>query len=121
MNEKTRPAIIKHGMDLLAIFPNATEKDPIKLCKKLRRIETRANRAACDACNTNAGWDAWETTERDRALKAVSKVLATDRVWINGDPRGYALKVDLTPEEVKAGALHKDWGGNGIIAPEIDE
>ena len=120
MNEKTRTAIIKHGMDLLAMFPNATERDPIKLCKKLRRIETRANRAACDACNTNAGADAWES-ESERALKAVSRVLATDRVWINGDPRGYSLKVDLTPEEVKAGPLHKDWGGNGIIAPEIDE
>ena len=40
-----------HGARLLAIFPNATEKDPVKLCKKLRRLELIAEKAALDLCN----------------------------------------------------------------------
>lgn len=106
--------IRKHGQDLLAIFPDAIEQDPVTLCKKLRRIEARANRAACDACTHQAGADAWEA-ESDRARLAASKILQTDRVWINGDPRGYSLKIDLGPGE----ELHRDWGGYGIIAPDL--
>lgn len=44
-------------------------------------------------------------------------MLATDRVWFNGDPRGYALKVDLRDGET----LHRDWGGYGIIAPDLSD
>jgi hypothetical protein len=40
MNAKTKEAVKRHGESLLAAFPNATERDPIALCKKLRRIET---------------------------------------------------------------------------------
>ena len=112
MNATQKAEIIKHGENLLAIFPNATERDPLTLCKKLRRIEVRANRAACDACNHQAGADAWEA-EGTRAHKAANAALGTDRVWVNGDPRGYALKVDLADGET----LYRDWGGNGIIAP----
>jgi hypothetical protein len=103
-----------HGENLLAIFPNATERDPLTLCKKLRRIEVRANRAACDACNHQAGADAWEA-KGNKARAEANAILGTDRVWVNGDPRGYALKVDLRDGE----NLRRDWGGYGIIAPEI--
>ncbi len=48
-----------HGENLLTIFPSAKERDPVSLCRKLRRIETRASRAACAACNDQAGADAW--------------------------------------------------------------
>lgn len=35
-------------------------------------------------------------------------------LFVNGDPRGYALKVQ--PEH--AGDLRKDWGGYGLLAPD---
>ena len=114
MNATQKADIIQHGENLLATFPNAAERDPLTLCKKLRRIEVRANRAACDACNHQAGADAWEA-ESARAHKAANAALGTDRVWVNGDPRGYALKVDLADGET----LYRDWGGYGIIAPDL--
>ncbi len=114
MNAKTKEAVIIHGQQLLALFPNAKERDPVALCRKLRRIELRANRAACEACNTQAGLDAWEAEEA-RALSKANALLGTDRVWINGDPRGYALKVTLTAGET----LYRDLAGYGIIAPDL--
>ena len=41
-------------------------------------------------------------------------------VFLNGDPRGYALKI--RDEYVRAHdlAIHRDWGGYGILAPEIE-
>jgi hypothetical protein len=114
MTTEQREVIIAHGRSLLAIFPNAIETDPLTLCKRLRRIEVRANNAACAACNHQAGADAWER-ESEKASTDANRVLGTDRVWVNGDPRGYALKIDLQPGE----HLHRDWGGYGIIAPEI--
>ena len=40
-----------HGENLLAIFPNATERDPIALYKKLRRMEAKAQAIALRLCN----------------------------------------------------------------------
>lgn len=51
MNASREERIRKHGLQLLAIFPNAKEADPVKLCKKLRRLELKANQAAVDLCN----------------------------------------------------------------------
>ena len=113
MTTEQREAIIAHGRSLLAIFPNAIETDPLTLCKRLYRIEVRASNAACNYCNAGDG-DAWER-EAEKAGIDANRVLGTDRVWVNGDPRGYALKIDLQPGE----HLHRDWGGYGIIAPEI--
>jgi hypothetical protein len=106
--------IKQHGHNLLNMFPDATLTNPVKLCKRLRRAETEANRLAVDWCNGLIDEATWETGS-ERIRDRVNRILGTDRVWINGDPRGYALKVDLQPEE----SLHKDWGGYGIIAPDL--
>lgn len=142
-------AIEAHGKNLLAIFPNATERDPIALCKKLRRLETNASRITTDYCNGD--FDDGENGEKlDAALDPIlAKVNATlgnagplaVPVFINRDPRGYALKIqdawmiqrreDWDRQIAKQGKkaitagywallrFHKDWGGYGIIAPEI--
>lgn len=41
MKKELEIKITEHGRKLLAIFPNSVEKDPVKLCKKLFRIENR--------------------------------------------------------------------------------
>lgn len=118
MNTKQRKsmyaAIESHGKQLLAIFPSAKERDPVALCKRLRRYETRANNAAVKYCNGEIESGAWEA-ESVRTATAVNALLGDDRVWVNGDPRGYALKIDLADGE----QLHRDWGGYGIIAPDL--
>ena len=119
-----------HGENLLAIFPNATERDPIALCKKLRRLEAKAQAIALRLCNGPeypGGYDEVDALT-GAILAKVNAILGNTGknpvpVFINRDPRGYALKIK---SEYMAGAgwiaqwaLMRDWGGYGIIAPEI--
>ena len=127
MNAKTLEAVRKHGEQLLAIFPNATERDPVALCKKLRRVEAVAHKLAEDCCN----WLSMESEEfAAREAKVYTRLLALlcgksvanlacDEVFINFDARGYALKIDEAYMSAYNVALYKDWGGYGIIAPDL--
>jgi hypothetical protein len=45
------------------------------------------------------------------------------RVWVNWDPRGYALKLnedDTRALSARGVNIHRDMGGYGILAPEFD-
>lgn len=142
MNKKERmyQQIEKHGADLNAIFN--TGIDNVELCKKLRRLEVKAHHATTCLCNTNTldlvelnqytGYDVKQATEEeqdaffDKIKASLIKILGkgVERVcFINFDARGYALKIK--PEYLAglgdAGrSICKDWGGNGILAPEFD-
>ena len=122
MNAKQRmiERITRHGENLLAIFPNATEQDPIKLCKRLRRWEAKATRATTAYCNGDVSECAVETSYIVQKVRALLGLKASDkRVFVNQDPRGYALKIDDAWTRDNAPALHRDWGGYGIIAPDL--
>ena len=124
-----------HGKNLLHLFPRATERDPVSLCKRLHRLEAKARRICTDYCNGD--FDAGENGEKlDAALSAIlAKVNATlgnpgsvgirlggrpnVPVFINRDPRGYALKIDDVWMHNKQPRLYRDFGGYGILAPEI--
>lgn len=122
--EKMYQQIQQHGENLNAIFN--TGLDPVKLCKKLHTLESSAARLTLDECNTGKAHD----VELCAILTKVKKVLFPDTsaadidlykaVFINGDPRGYTLKIK--DEYVRAHQLkiHQDWGGYGIIAPTFD-
>ena len=115
-------AIEKHGRNLLAIFPRATETDPVKLCKKLRRLEAKAYEISLQACNGPDFADGEEDRRTAAVLQKVTKLLGggTAMIFLNKDARGYALKID--DEWMRARPdlrLHTDWGGYGILAPEI--
>jgi hypothetical protein len=127
-------AIEKHGQNLLAIFPKATEADPLELCRKLRRLEGRAAALALRLCNGPAFKPGEDEKIGARLLKAVNELLGNEGevpVFINLDPRGYALKIrdDWMRENMKKKghrasailALRRDWGGYGLLAPEIDK
>ncbi len=133
MNKRDRlyARIFDHGVNLLQLFPKATERNPIRLCKALRRCETAMHRIQEDDCNGNpkANTEALDTAwrenmeAREERIKArVSKLLGVPfeyPLMVNGDPRGYSLKIDddyMHEHNVK---LHRDWGGYGIIAPDL--
>jgi len=123
MTTAQREAVVKHGRNLLEIFPEATERDPVELCRKLRRLEARGNAFALRLCN---GPVYTEEREDKTALAILDKVNAILRfretgpdVFLNRDPRGYALKIRESAMRGKSLALHSDWGGYGIIAPHI--
>ena len=108
-----------HHKALERLFPG---RPGLATWRALRRIEARANQAACAACNDQAGADAWPA-ESERARAAVAKLHPSGKlprgVYINPDPRGYTLKLDPGKRKIPAG-LHTDWGGYGILAAEID-
>lgn len=131
---KTRQydAIASHGRDLLAIFPAATERDPVKLCKKLRRLESVASAIGLQLCN---GPEMAEDEQEHRIAAVLAKVntllhfsAAGIPVFVNLDPRGYAIKIDSEWMDAQRAdsrtaykaAIDRDWGGYGILAPTID-
>lgn len=122
-----------HGRNLLAIFPDATERDPVKLCKRLRRLEARAHqhaeRLCSDAAYANSSQARHDAVERD-IRQRLRALLEPDPdapkgsrvpVLINRDPRGYALKIDDQWLRESGRTLFTDWGGYGILAPDLRE
>ena len=120
-------AIEEHGKRLQAIFPKTAGMEPIQLCKKLRRIEVRMNHIAERECSDEAfclemGEDGVEKLV-NKALASLDKLLGFSAagvpVFVNMDPRGYALKIKSEYVAEHNLVIHRDWGGYGIIAPEI--
>jgi hypothetical protein len=125
MTPKQEAAIRKHGEQLNAIFH--TGLDPVTLCRKLRRIEGAAHKLAEDACNY-LSVESLEFIRRDAAIAhRLETLLMGNRlprpvpVFINMDPRGYALKIDNEYMREHNLRLYTDWGGYGILAPEFDK
>lgn len=123
MNKKERmyQQIEKHGNDLNKIF--GLNEDPIKLAKKLHALEVKAHKLAEDYCNgivTTEDWEGLTEVILEKLYKALNCKGEDIPVFVNGDARGYALKID--DEYVRANELkiYKDWGGYGILAPDFD-
>lgn len=120
--ERMYQDIQRHGEQLNAIFNTGFE--PIELCKKLRRLEMKAHQLATDYCNGENGvnTDNWDA-KCEPILKAVHKILNISEVcsgiFVNGDARGYALKIDSETVTENALDIYTDWGGFGIIAPDF--
>ena len=118
--------IRKHGEQLLAIFPNAKERDPVKLCKGLRRLELEANKAATDLCNI-PNYQEKADAIFSKVSEAVTNLLGnvehtnTPNVFINRDPRGYSLKISSEYTRAFDLPINRDMGGYGIIAPDLTE
>lgn len=122
MNVAKIRRIEQHGKNLLKLFPKATERDPLALAVKVRRIDADAAKIGLRLCNgPDIDEDALESW-KDRIHKRLAKLLGESKVpvFINQDPRGHALKInDRWMTEHKA-VLYKDWGGYGVLAPDFD-
>ena len=123
MTDVQLAAIRRHGNELLRLFPLAKERDPVALCKKLRRLEAKAHAFALRGCN-GPEWPSEEAqqAEADAIMAKVNDLLDEPQYdgmkpWLNRDPRGYALKI-TRPAEVET-SLVLDWGDDLIVAPEI--
>lgn len=81
---------------------------------KLRIIEGRASRYATDDCNGDPVPEEWQEQIAEK-VRAVFMRLP-DGFFVNGDPRGYALKLDNDKVKIPEG-MQTDWGGYGLLAP----
>jgi hypothetical protein len=115
--------IFDHGENLNKIF--GLTDDPIKTAKMLHRFEVKAHQLATDYCNGVRGINSetWNPAA-DKILNALDKKINFRKqaipVFINGDARGYALKIDDDYTKANNLEIHRDWGGYGILAPEFD-
>ena len=119
--------IKKHGEDIKKIFSLPASTDPIKLCKSLRRLETKAQRIQEIHSSGKYEEAAKEEAQLMNKLKNLLKPDSTPEeflkfgIFLNTDPRGYALKIPDDIVEEKNLTIHKDWGEFGIIAPDLNE
>ena len=123
MNKKDKlySRITKHGQDLKAVFNLDQDIDPVKLCKRLFGLETKAHKLAVDFCNGVIDQLEWDK-KADQILTKVETILKNKKVlFLNGDARGYALKIDDEYIKNNNFNIHRDWGGYGIIAPDFRE
>jgi hypothetical protein len=106
------------GLVRLAGSLGVDNSDGLTLWRRLHRIEAEIHRKATDYYNGDLDTDGWELA-RNRAQARVAKVLGGLPVgfFINGDPRGYALKIEGGVDF----GLHRDCGRYQILAPDINQ
>jgi len=112
--------IEQHGANLNAIFK--TKLDDWILVQKLLILEQTAHKLSTDYCNGVVDYDEWDI-KTDKLLEKLDKIIGYKAkkvpCFINGDARGYALKIKS--EYCTDITIHRDWGGYGILAPDFKE
>lgn len=114
------------------VVPMRGGPDGKKISVALWKAEQAGQRRSMALCNDeNYTRDGYERSEADKEAVVVAVCHAFKRshkypppgFFVNGDPRGYALKIDNATLEgralIAAVGLHTDWGGYGILSPEI--
>lgn len=115
--------ILKHGLALKRIFPATADIGPVTLVEELQALEREAHRSAERECN-DPNYTPEQIRRKEASIvKRLEALLGIEAsgvpVFLNSDPRGYALKIkDGYVREHKLD-IDRDWGGYGILAPEF--
>jgi hypothetical protein len=122
--ERRKNELERHYKALEALALKCGVKaDGKKLSLALWKLELKAHKAAEDYCNGVIDGDAFD------GIAAFTGVVVQglfqgnlEGLKINGDPRGYALKIDdaVFKEKYFDTGITRDWGGYGILSPEIE-
>jgi hypothetical protein len=142
MKTKTDKAILQrariaHHRALETLRAPECSLSGIQIWRKLCEIERLAHAGAeayCNGENIRLVWplfgprdydfrtdeNAWDSLT-SVAKDCVRRVLGCvpSGFFVNGDARGYALKLDPDSATIPQG-MHTDWGRNGILAARID-
>ena len=72
--------------------------------------------------NGDADSDVWDEMKDSakRQLATMFGGVIPNGVYVNSDPRGHMLKLDSGAQFGVPEGMERDWGGNGILAAEID-
>lgn len=136
LNRRERQALqeLRHydSLERLAERCGVEAPDGRQIAAALARLESKASRAATAQCNGEPYLgqpfreeDEWTAFKEQITCKvaALFNSAPPPGFFINSDPRGYALKIDNEDPAGKAlidaVKLHTDWGGYGILSPEI--
>lgn len=128
---------IAHHRALETLRAPSCELSGIQLWRKLCQIESLAHVGATAYCNGERiritwplfgvreydfradenAWDNLASVTADCVRNIMGHIPAG--FFVNGDARGYALKLDPDKTTIPQG-MHTDWGRNGILAAEIN-
>jgi hypothetical protein len=119
--ERMYEKIREHGENLKKIF--SLDTDPIELSKKLRRLEVKMHAMTTKCCNESVPEEEQDKVY-DSVIKSLEKLLHFSKkgipVFVNWDPRGYALKIKEDYIQENKITIEKDWGGYGLLAPDFN-
>lgn len=96
-----------------------------KISVALFKLETEANGRALAYCNGELPMAQFEHFKH-YVTRTIGKLFGQVPAgfFVNSDARGYALKIDNENAQgkalIEACQMHKDWGGYGILSPEIN-
>lgn len=124
MKAKNADQLFRHVCNLQTIAGLSSYHEAYELYKKLHRIEARMTRIFTNECNGYSELTEEQEEKRDaRVLKQLKDLLpGLKTIFLNGDPRGYALKISAEERielQMKGINLYSDFGGYGILAPEF--
>ncbi len=71
--------IEKHGQNLKAMFKLGRDIDPVKLCKRLVKLENKAHKVAVECCNGDIDQLEWDK-KADQILTKVETILKNKKV-----------------------------------------
>lgn len=113
---KALEALAKHlGVD----SPNGK-----KLSVALLKLEQEAHSKAEAYCNGDINSEEWDAVQDaiEQRVKTLFGGCDVPGFFVNGDPRGCALKIDSDTQAqfIEKIGLYKDWGGYGLLSPTID-
>ncbi len=125
--ERRKEALFAHYAKLrrLALLCGINTPDGKKLSVALWKLEKEAHKLAEDYSNGLLESDQWEL-ETDKIAGKVQELFNNKLkgFFVNGDPRGYALKINddvMRDTPYSNIGLDRDWGGYGLLSPEIGE
>ena len=122
-----------HALGVMVTEPGTSERARkfagLNLYKKLIRIEKKLHRLAEAECNgdvenSEAIWD-----REEKKIKALIGERWSTFLHLNGDPRGYTIKLDIhhgdavsaiDQRKQELGGIHTDFGGYVILAPDFE-
>lgn len=132
--EQIKERRLRHHAALLALANSINPENNLsglQLWRKLHRLEVMSRNAATAQCNGESyggqpyrdenEWETFKNGIREK-VAAVFGGKLPPALYVNGDPRGHAIKLGSGNGEKTATpfALEQDWGRNQILAPEID-
>lgn len=124
MKKENADQFFSHVCNLQTLAGLSSYHEALELYKKLHRLETRVHRENEEDCNGTNGLTEKQEEKRDaKRFKSYQTLLpGLSGLFINGDPRGYSLKIHVKQVHElrdKGINLYTDFGGYGILAPDF--
>lgn len=93
--------------------------DKSKTYNRLRKLEKKMSSLNESMCNGTIDDKEAEKLDKKITKEIMSLVEKPEYIYINGDPRGYAIKIKIDIMETigKESGIERDWGGYGIVCP----